>query len=53
MKTKRDYTFKFQADDNFFRMWVSDSVRPEKIELEFLLSIAAPDGFNSGKLDIP
>lgn len=29
-----DYTFEFQADGNFFRIWVSDSVRPERIELE-------------------
>lgn len=28
------YTFEFQADGNFFRIWVSDSIRPEKIELE-------------------
>lgn len=29
-----DYTFEFQADGNFFRIWVFDAVRPEKIELE-------------------
>ena len=29
-----NYTFEFQADGNFFRIWVSDSIRPEKIELE-------------------
>lgn len=29
-----NYTFEFQADGNFFRIWVSDSVRPERIELE-------------------
>lgn len=29
-----DYTFEFQADGNFFRIWVSDKVRPERIELE-------------------
>lgn len=29
-----DYTFEFQADGNFFRIWVSDKIRPEKIELE-------------------
>lgn len=29
-----DYTFEFQADGNFFKIWVSDSVRPERIELE-------------------
>jgi len=29
-----DYTFEFKADGDFFRIWVSDSIRPEKIELE-------------------
>lgn len=29
-----NYTFEFQADGNFFRIWVSDSIRPERIELE-------------------
>lgn len=29
-----DYTFDFKADGNYFRIWVSDSVRPEPIELE-------------------
>ena len=29
-----DYTFEFQADGNFFRIWVSDKIRPERIELE-------------------
>lgn len=29
-----DYIFDFQADGNYFRIWVSDSVRPEPIELE-------------------
>lgn len=29
-----NYTFEFQADGNFFRIWISDSVRPERIELE-------------------
>lgn len=29
-----NYTFEFQADGNFFRIWVSDQIRPEKIELE-------------------
>ncbi len=29
-----DYTFEFQADGNHFRIWVSDSRRPEKDELE-------------------
>lgn len=29
-----NYTFEFQADGNFFRIWVSDKIRPEKIELE-------------------
>lgn len=29
-----NYTFEFQADGNFFRIWVSDSERPERIELE-------------------
>lgn len=29
-----NYTFEFQADGNFFRIWVSDAVRPERIELE-------------------
>lgn len=29
-----DYAFEFQADGDFFRIWVSDKVRPERIELE-------------------
>ena len=29
-----NYTFEFQADGGFFRIWVSDSIRPERIELE-------------------
>lgn len=29
-----DYTFDFKADGNYFRIWVSDSIRPEPIELE-------------------
>jgi energy-coupling factor transporter ATP-binding protein EcfA2 len=29
-----DYTFDFQADGDHFRIWVSDSRRPEKVELE-------------------
>src|SRR5690606_90710 len=29
-----DYTFEFQADGNHFRIWVSESSRPEKVELE-------------------
>ncbi|PDT66401.1 OLD family endonuclease [Bradyrhizobium ottawaense] len=29
-----DYTFDFQADGDHFRIWVSDSKRPERIELE-------------------
>ena len=29
-----NYTFDFKADGNYFRIWVSDSVRPEPIELE-------------------
>jgi hypothetical protein len=29
-----DYRFRFQADGNFFRIWVSDDRRPEEIELE-------------------
>lgn len=29
-----DYTFEFQADGDFFRIWVSDKIRPERIELE-------------------
>lgn len=29
-----DYTFEFQADGNYFRIWVSDAARPERIELE-------------------
>ncbi len=29
-----DYTFDFSADGNYFKIWVSDSVRPESIELE-------------------
>jgi energy-coupling factor transporter ATP-binding protein EcfA2 len=28
------YTFEFQADGDHFRIWVSDSKRPEKVELE-------------------
>ena len=29
-----NYTFEFKADGNYFRIWVSDSIRPEPIELE-------------------
>lgn len=29
-----DYTFEFQADGDFFRIWVADKIRPERIELE-------------------
>lgn len=29
-----NYIFEFQADGDHFRIWVSDSIRPEKIELE-------------------
>lgn len=29
-----NYKFRFQADGNFFRIWVSDEVRQEEIELE-------------------
>lgn len=29
-----NYTFEFQADGDHFRIWVSDSKRPEKVELE-------------------
>ncbi len=29
-----EYIFEFQADGNYFRIWVSDTVRPERIELE-------------------
>ncbi len=29
-----DYIFNFKADGSYFRIWVSDSVRPEPIELE-------------------
>lgn len=29
-----NYTFEFTADGNYFRIWVSDSIRPEKIQLE-------------------
>ena len=29
-----NHTFLFQADGNHFRIWVSDDVRPEQIELE-------------------
>ncbi len=29
-----NYTFEFQADGDHFRIWVSDSRRPEKVELE-------------------
>ncbi len=29
-----NYRFRFAADGNFFRIWVSDNVRPEDIELE-------------------
>jgi len=29
-----DYKFDFSADGNYFRIWVSDIIRPEKVELE-------------------
>ena len=29
-----DYRFRFDADGNHFRIWVSDDIRPEEIELE-------------------
>lgn len=29
-----NYKFKFSADGNYFRIWVSDEIRPENIELE-------------------
>lgn len=29
-----EYRFRFQADGNHFRIWVSDDLRPEEIELE-------------------
>lgn len=29
-----DYRFRFQADGNHFRIWVSDDQRPEEVELE-------------------
>ena len=29
-----NYIFRFQADGDFFKIWVSDSIRPEEIELE-------------------
>lgn len=29
-----DYVFAFSADGNYFRIWVSDNIRPEKVELE-------------------
>ena len=29
-----DYIFRFQADGEFFKIWVSDDKRPEEIELE-------------------
>jgi hypothetical protein len=29
-----NYTFEFQADGDHFRIWVTDSKRPEKVELE-------------------
>lgn len=29
-----DYRFRFEADGNHFRIWVSDDLRPEEIELE-------------------
>jgi energy-coupling factor transporter ATP-binding protein EcfA2 len=29
-----NYIFEFQADGDHFRIWVSDSIRPERIELE-------------------
>ncbi|RZK44752.1 MAG: OLD family endonuclease [Hymenobacter sp.] len=29
-----DYRFRFQADGNHFRIWVSDDRRPEEVELE-------------------
>ncbi len=30
----RDYRFRFEADGNHFRIWVSDSERPQEVELE-------------------
>jgi predicted ATP-dependent endonuclease of OLD family len=32
--TQGDYIFHFQADGHYFRIWVSDKERPERIELE-------------------
>lgn len=29
-----NYIFDFRADGNYFRIWVSDDLRPEKVELE-------------------
>jgi energy-coupling factor transporter ATP-binding protein EcfA2 len=29
-----DYKFRLQADGNYLRIWVSDSVRPDEVELE-------------------
>lgn len=29
-----NYIFRFSADGNYFRIWVSDDIRPEEIELE-------------------
>jgi len=29
-----EYRFRFQADGNHFRIWVSDDLRPEEVELE-------------------
>lgn len=29
-----NYRFRFQADGNHFRIWVSDEIRPEEVELE-------------------
>ena len=29
-----DYRFRFQADGNFFKIWVSDDKRPEEVKLE-------------------
>jgi energy-coupling factor transporter ATP-binding protein EcfA2 len=29
-----NYRFRFEADGNFFRLWVSDDKRPEEVELE-------------------
>lgn len=29
-----EYRFRFEADGNHFRIWVSDDKRPEEIELE-------------------